>query len=342
MVEFITVKHFTVEGRVLIVFMMSCTWEDDGFLDFKELEEQITQFVDKSELEEMFRLQILEFEMLQSMFSNPGEFEVHDHSVIADINDFVEGKTSILPPYLDFTINLTIDNYKFQVCVNLPHDYPADEPDIFVRCDNLTRNQQHLLNKDLCCYVTKLDRGEICIYSAVSWLQENASAYCVSDTKTKTKCNNSLVSNRNSNDKLFSRYWIYSHHIYSKMKRKCIMDYAHEYNVTGFCLPGRPGIICAEGWESDCSEWWQKIRCMNWKKIMCKKKEEVPITDSKNIDSFRKFISFQEISFDGGKSKGRECHMDMGEFYRYLSEHDCGYVFKDYFGVDGKIGSANH
>lgn len=75
---------------------------------------------------------------------------------------------------------------------------------------------------------------------------------------------------------------------------------------------------------------------------MCKKKEEVPITDSKNIDSFRKFISFQEISFDGGKNKGRECHMNMGEFYRYLNEHDCGYVFKDYFGVDGKIASASH
>lgn len=74
---------------------------------------------------------------------------------------------------------------------------------------------------------------------------------------------------------------------------------------------------------------------MNWKKIMCKKKEEEFLTNSKEIDSVRKFSSFEEISFDA-KSKGRECHMDMGEFYKYLSNHECGYVFKDYFGVDGK------
>ena len=75
---------------------------------------------------------------------------------------------------------------------------------------------------------------------------------------------------------------------------------------------------------------------MNWKKIICKKKEVVNM-DSNSIDSFRKFPNFQEISFDNGKNKSMEYHMDMGEFYRYLSEHNCSYVFKDYFGFEGKL-----
>ena len=45
---------------------------------------------------------------------------------------------------------------------------------------------------------------------------------------------------------MFCRYWIYSHHIYSKIKRKNILDMSKEYDLSGFCLPGKPGIICVE------------------------------------------------------------------------------------------------
>jgi hypothetical protein len=81
---------------------------------------------------------------------------------------------------------------------------------------------------------------------------------------------------------------------------------------------------------------------MNWKKIMCKKKEEEKVQKDQNVDAFRKFTGFQEICFDGGKSKSRESHMNMGEFYKYLSDHECSYVFRDYFGVEGKTGSSAH
>lgn len=75
---------------------------------------------------------------------------------------------------------------------------------------------------------------------------------------------------------------------------------------------------------------------------MCKKKEEVPLINNStnNIDYLRKFKGFHEISFEGGRTKSRDTHMNMGEFFRYLSQHECGYVFKDYFGVDGKTGAS--
>jgi hypothetical protein len=142
------------------------------------------------------------------------------------------------------------------VCINLPHDYPANEPDIYVRSDKLDRNQQHILNSDLANYISTLERGEICTCSAISWLQENASRYHVESAKPDQTVNNS-----EENDKFFARYWIYSHHIYSKIKRREILDLANEFSITGFCLPGKPGIICAEGLARDCIEWWQKV-CM--------------------------------------------------------------------------------
>ncbi|KAF4523106.1 hypothetical protein B566_EDAN003120 [Ephemera danica] len=309
----------------------------DEELDLKELEAQILKFVDKSDVEEMLRIQLSELEMLQSMFSNPGEFCMDDYGALADIHEYIEGRCTVLPPQLDFTIKLILEAVKMEVCVNLPHDYPATEPDIFVRSDKLSRDQQHSLNKDLASFILSLDRGEICICSAVSWLQENALQYVkVPDTPPLFK----QESDEQDNSALmFVRYWIYSHHIYSKTKRREILDLAVEYNITGFCLPGRPGIICAEGTNRNCGEWWHRVKCMNWKRIMCKKKETIPVTTEEEISSLRKFGPLKEISFESGKTKSRDCHMDMGELYRYLQEHQCAAVFKEYFGVNGRSSS---
>lgn len=79
---------------------------------------------------------------------------------------------------------------------------------------------------------------------------------------------------------------------------------------------------------------------MTWKKIICKKVEEseVPVNE---CDSQRKFEGFLEINFQNMKSTKNETHTDMGEFYRYLVLHNCGHVFKDYFGFDGKVSAVS-
>ncbi|KAG8221846.1 hypothetical protein J437_LFUL003222 [Ladona fulva] len=306
-------------------------------IDLKELEEQIMLLVDKSDLEEMLRLQLSELEMLQSMFPNPGEFCVDDYSIIADINEFVEGKYPDIPHCLDYTINLQLDKVKLEVFINLPHEYPAIEPDIYVRSDKLSRDQQHELNNNLAEFIQSLDRGDICILQAISWLQEHALEYVKTEEITKPN----LCSSEDC-DNNFARLWIYSHHIFSKIKRREILDLSHEYNITGFCLPGRPGIICIEGMSRNCEDWWFKIKHLNWKKIMCRKKELIPINSEEDCIRMRKFSTFQEVSFMGEKNsvKGRNGHMDMGALLRYLDDHNCAHAFRDYFGIDGKICEA--
>lgn len=48
------------------------------------------------------------------------------------------------------------------------------------------------------------------------------------------------------------------------------MDLASQMNISGFMMPGKPGIICVEGNSKDVIDWWQNIKSMNWKKIFCK------------------------------------------------------------------------
>lgn len=57
-----------------------------------------------------FETQLSEIEMIQSMYSNRGEFEMDDPSVMADMRTVVEGKSTILPESrLQFTVNLKLD-----------------------------------------------------------------------------------------------------------------------------------------------------------------------------------------------------------------------------------------
>lgn len=261
-------------------------------------------------------IQISELEMLQSMFG-PGELRL-DPALLDELKSTTD-TDSIQPmsPFVSFTINLDVE-IKMEVSVTLPSDYPAVEPEIFVRSESLDKHQQALINKELHDFVTHLERDEMCIYSAVSWLQENAHRF------QQIRVDDRPIDGKEEVDRLV-RLWIYSHHIYSKNKRRNILGFASQHCCTGFILPGRPGIICIEGVKEDCDEVWRKIRSMNWKKIMLKKEEDC---------LERSFSSFEEQSFNKCKD---DRHMDMGEFFKFLEFHKCGYIFKEYFGVDGKI-----
>ena len=58
---------------------------------------------------------------------------------------------------------------------------------------------------------------------------------------------------------VFTRLWIYSHHIYSKVKRRDMLELARDCAVTGFSLPGKPGIICVEGPAANTADWWKRV-----------------------------------------------------------------------------------
>ena len=106
--------------------------------------------------------------------------------------------------------------------------------------------------------------------------------------------------------------WLYMHHIYNKTKRKNILDWAVENKLTGFSLPGKPGVVCIEGDERDTEEYFSRLRRLNWKKITCRHRE--------NQINEPQFHDFQEL----------------GEFFQFLVKHDLGGMFKILFGIEGK------
>jgi len=272
--------------------------------------------------------QLNEFEILACMYPGDRELSLGDPAVIHDVQEYLQGKAE-LPNKVHLTLRLSLCEQWVELCVQLPHTYPsASLPEIYIRSDSLSRDGQRRVNDDVQAFLAGSEcvAGEPCLCAVISWLQGCADDHFTPPNRSAppAMAGGGVVATVSK----FSRYWIYSHHIYSKVKRKNMLDMSKEYQLTGFCLPGKPGIICIEGNERNCSDWWSVVKNWNWKRLSLKIQED----EEGELESFRLFDGFVEIGSVKGGS--RDFHMDMAAFQTYLEDHGCQHIFPQLFGIE--------
>ncbi|XP_068441337.1 RWD domain-containing protein 2B [Clinocottus analis] len=291
--------------------------------------------------------QLAEIELLTSMFPTQDELEITDQLALAELRNYVEGSASTdssPSSRPEFVIKQTLDTAckeRMNVILSCayPHEYPSVLPEITVRCASLSRAQQTQLHTDLNAYLMKNCQGEVCVLPAVDWVKDNLQLFINKSLSASTASKKESSSPRPQ--EVFSRIWIYSHHIYNKTKRKNILEWSKELGLSGFSMPGKPGIVCVEGPHSACEEFWSRVKVLTWKKIMIRHREDIPLDRPcedtaavESIDSLRKFTGFEEAMFDPHGNRGN--HMDLGQLYQFLNEKGCCDVFQIYFGIEGK------
>ena len=295
--------------------------------------------------------QLGEFELLQSMYSAPGEFTVDTPDTLALIRSFTNDTSASLPRAdLSFSVNakvpVTLEEFSsseddeqedatvaqtckpIQICFQIPQSYPlVSNPIVHVRSNGLSRKDEESLNEKLQGFISA-DHvlGEPCLLNVIQWAKDNCGSFFSLDSDVPVPSNPAVPE--------FCRMWLYMHHIYSKTKCRSILAWAEELELTGFCLPGKPGVVCVEGISENTSEYYHRLRKMNWKSITCRKREIIECATIKDISCHHKIQGFGELSFDTHGPRGN--HMSMGQFYQYLERHQLGYMFKELFGVDGK------
>ncbi|XP_010155008.1 PREDICTED: RWD domain-containing protein 2A [Eurypyga helias] len=278
-------------------------------------------------------LQLLEVEMLLSMFPNKGEINL-DGDAVPAVERYLGNAGGALPPQLEFSIAVEVGEAKVKVEVQvlLPHLYPHVAPQLFARSNGLHRQQQLQLNTGLASHIRSLDSGDLCLYEAVQWVKENSLPYLEASKISSESASQEVVVKET-----LHRMWIYSHHIYRQELRKKIFDCAKKLNLTGFCLTGKPGVICVEGLRENCEEFWRVIRYPNWKHISCKHVENIETEGS--MDSLRLFCGFEDLQFQAHGDYGlrNDYHMDLGQFLEFLKQHQSGHIFEILFGVRGKL-----
>ncbi|BFZ14745.1 hypothetical protein BsWGS_17784 [Bradybaena similaris] len=291
---------------------------------------------------EGLELQLAEVDMLTSMFANPGEFTLDDPTALELVRAVVSGNLALeeLESRLGFIIKVCVKcedkSLTVELVCNLPHKYPFVKPQIVTRAPDISRERHKQLREDLNKEIDNMENGEIIVGMIVEWLRERLYTelqHLESSQSLKGEQNmKALAQGRDT----LTRLWIYSHHIYSKTKRKEILDWGQELGLRGFCLPGKPGIICAEGTTCDVDEFWFRIRNLKWKRISIKEQEVVPMIMPDGQTASQKMDPFFELLLDARGGKGREYHMDLGQFSIYLQQHDCGHVFNLFFGLDAR------
>lgn len=284
-------------------------------------------------LQKCLQKQIDELDMLLSIYCNPGELKVTDHSVTADFNEYLEHKLQTITDKLQYTIRLDIQNAIVDVQFELPHLYPLIEsPNVSVRSSLCTKSIESSIKQMLDEFVQTLDKSDVYVYEIISWFKDNFEEF-LSAAKKPTTTNEQ---HKNA-DILMERLWIYSHHIKSKTKRQNIIKLSKDLDLSGFMLPGKPGVICVEGDKVNTQQFWKVIRVWNWHKITIRKSEE-KIRSSDKVDTFHRFHGFREELFtDIGTSEGdtvEEVKMSMSLFMKFLENHRCTYMKKELFGFD--------
>ena len=129
---------------------------------------------------------------------------------------------------------------QLELVCNFPHEYPSVLPEIFTRAPAMDRESHRRLSEDLHEFLSSLETGQILVGSVIEWLQEKAHLYLKEAPQQGGKTSPSQQTS-SEEDKSFMRLWIYSHHIYSKFKRRDIVDWATELGLHGFSMPGKPG-----------------------------------------------------------------------------------------------------
>ena len=211
-------------------------------------------------------------------------------------------------------------------------------PNIFIR-SALDKNGHTSLKADAAEFIERLTPGELSICAFVEWVLDRVDHYstCVPGSGTTAES----ADFKTKQEKTFSRMWIYSHHLYSKIKRKDILFFAAQLDLTGFSMPGKPGIIAIEGLNSSVEEFWGRIRRWQWKRIVMKEKEDFEVPDGQTVDDLRKFDAFSEKFNEPSQVKGNEYHGDRGMLYQYLEEKGLAHIFQYFFGVQGRSTEHN-
>ncbi|XP_062873312.1 RWD domain-containing protein 2B isoform X2 [Trichomycterus rosablanca] len=272
--------------------------------------------------------QLAEIELLVSMFPSVEELEV-DQLALSELRAFVEG-TSTDPPSTRAEVCVKIRTHT-GVCVTLSCSYPPDYPQMLpeITVSDLSRTRHAALVSGLRSYLSESCSGEACVLSAVNWLRDHTDEHAEREDDAPRE------EPETANDETFTRLWIYSHHIYNKSKRKNILDWAKELELSGFSMPGKPGIVCVEGRRRCCEEFWARVKVLTWQRIMIRHREDVPLDPTnQSAESLRRFQGFEEAVFDPHGSRGN--HMDLGQLFQFLSERGCAEIFQLYFGVEGR------
>lgn len=128
-----------------------------------------------------------------------------------------------------------------------------------------------------------------------------------------------------------SRVWFYFPSLSTREKRDDLIKLAPAYDLTGFCLAGKPGILCLEGEAQSVQSYLADIKRNSWADIPSFQKK---VTERyREVDITRQFENMTEITSEIERHGQRGNRGDLSQVEHYLQSHGLHYAFSEVFRV---------
>lgn len=162
------------------------------------------------------------------------------------------------------------------------------------------------------------------VLGAFDYIQENAPRYFRNASQSRRE---DLTQPEKDAGPLM-RVWFYFPSLSTREKRKDLVSYTTAYNLTGFVLAGKPGVLCLEGSSGDIDDYMNAIKNESWGDIPSHQKKVSERFREECGPGGRKFAGMSEITDDLGARHGtRKNRGDMAALEAWLKEKGVGDSF---------------
>jgi hypothetical protein len=112
-----------------------------------------------------------------------------------------------------------------------------------------------------------------------------------------------------------------------------MVNWAPGYNLTGFVLAGKPGILCLEGTAKDIDAYMSDIKTRSWSDVPSHQKKVSERYREEGTGIKRVFPVMREVTSEITKGGHRGNRGEMGEVKTLFEEVGLGEVFAEVLGL---------
>ncbi|KAL1301833.1 hypothetical protein AAFC00_006018 [Neodothiora populina] len=296
---------------------------------------------------EIMELQLSMIDLLTAMFPEWHELDIDPLTVslIEQLQAWCEDEkmtpSSGVPPSLSLALNQTIQNtgYTDQAAATTGHSIqlnitvplqsedpePMDAPPL-----RITVRQPDWMSK---AEVAELSTGlpNDDVFAAIEYIREQAPRYLTSYLSPAHSGASGRGNESRATDPTgpLTRVWFYFPSLSTREKRNDLVNNAPHYNLTGFVLAGKPGMLCLEGSSADIDAYMKFIKTESWGDIPSYQKKVSERYREQGTDVTRVFDGMQEITDSLGERRGERANRgDMKALEAWLVGMGLGEAFE--------------
>lgn len=233
-----------------------------------------------------------------------------------------------IPSELSLSINLSIGDRNVLLNISVPLRYSgvgtdrAEPPPLRY----YLRQPEWLSKAQLLEFSSAMPQGDV--FEAIEWIRDEAPQRLVAKTKEDN------TDSGHAKEALV-RVWFYFPSLSTREKRDDMVNFAPTYQLTGFVLAGKPGMLCLEGTTANIDAYMKYIKTHSWgdipsyQKKVSERYRETLGEDEDSTGIQRVFSGMEEITgVLGDRGGARANRGDMKALEIWLKDKGLGDAFE--------------